>query len=55
MRNPFLKPLWLTCAIGLIVSFSIDIPLTTLWGLTAWIPWLVMFIALITWERRHPV
>ena len=51
MSNPFLIPMWIMLAVALIVSFLIDIPYATLWGLTAYIPWLITVIACEMWRR----
>lgn len=53
MSNPFILPMWLMCGAALVVSFLIDIPENTLWGLTAWLPWLVTLLAASWWNRSH--
>lgn len=55
MRNPFILPMWLMLAVGMIISWLIDVPEKTLIGLFAYVPWLVTLAALFLWEKRHPV
>lgn len=51
--NPFLMPMWLMLAVGIVVSWLIDIPYHTLLGLLAWVPFILVVIALASWERRR--
>ena len=51
--NPFMLPMWLMLAVGMIISWLIDIPYHTLFGLLAYIPWLLTLIASFWWNRRE--
>lgn len=42
--NPFVLPMILMCVLAVCVSFAIDIPTHSLWGLLAWGPWLVTLV-----------
>jgi hypothetical protein len=53
MSNPFLMPMWLMLAVGITVSYLIDIPYHTFWGLTAYAPWLITTIAVWFWHWRQ--
>jgi len=53
MNNPFTLPMWPMLAAALIVSYTVDLLLNTLWGLTAYGPWLVTLGASLLWIRRR--
>jgi hypothetical protein len=44
--------MWLMLAVAITVSYLIDLPMHTLWGLTAYGPWLVTVGCCFWWARR---
>lgn len=52
LRNPYIAPLWVACVLAIAVSCAVDIPLGTLWGLLAWIPYAVLLVAANVRTRR---
>ncbi len=51
---PSFKPVWIALVCGIAVSFAIDIPTNSVWGLLAYLPcWAILGRVMIRVVRKH--
>jgi len=53
IRCPFMKWNWIALVVGLVIMWSINLAMDTLWGAFGLLPWLVTIGLTVRWEIIH--